>query len=148
MDEVTTLGALLASGRLMLSDGYRTKQAELGRPGVPILRVAEVLDGRIVPEFGDHVREEFRPKFERKTSRAGDVVVTTKGSVGRVARIGVSDPEFVFAPQLCFIRTADDAIDGRFLYYWFQSGAFREQTAAVKGQTDMADYVNLGDLRL
>jgi len=131
----------------MLSDGYRTKQPELGRPGVPILRVAEVLDGRIAPAFGDHVRNEFRSRFRTKTSLFGDVVVTTKGTVGRVARIGVDDPEFVYAPQLCFFRVTDDGINSRFLYYWFRSDDFRRQAAAVKAQTDMADYINLADIR-
>lgn len=147
MGESTTLGALAASGRLVLSDGYRTKQPELAMPGAPILRVAEVLDGRIAPGFGDHVSDEYRQRFAAKTSRPGDVVVTTKGTVGRVARIGVTDPEFVYAPQLCFFRTADAEIDSRFLYYWFRSGEFRQQAAAVKAQTDMADYVNLADIR-
>jgi type I restriction enzyme S subunit len=143
-----TLGSLAESGALELNDGYRTKKAELGQPGVPILRVAEVLDGRIAPTFGDHVREDFRSKFRRKTSMTGDVVVTTKGTVGRVARIARTDPEFVYSPQVCYLRVLDQSVlDEGWLYQWTRGPEFRRQTVSVQDQTDMAAYVNLVDLR-
>ena len=44
----TTLGLLADEGALYFTDGYRTKQSELGAPGVPVLRVADVVDGRLV----------------------------------------------------------------------------------------------------
>src|SRR5689334_17397679 len=96
----TSLGELTKQGILQLGDGYRTKRSELGLTGVPILRVAEVLDGRIDPTFADHIREEFRPAFHKKASAPGDILVTTKGTVGRIARVRKSDPEFVYSPQL------------------------------------------------
>ena len=106
-----------------------------------------MLDGHIAPELGDHVSEAFRPKFDAKTSRPGDVIVTTKGTVGRVAQIGPDDPEFVYAPQLCFFRTTGNGLNSRYLYYWFRSREFRDQATALKSQTDMADYINLADIR-
>lgn len=143
-----TFDELISSGKIYLSDGYRTKAAELGKPGVPILRVAEVLNGKIAPGYGDHVREEYRSFFAKKVSKPGDIVVTTKGTVGRVAKIPAKSSEFVYSPQVCFVRVIDDAlIDQAWLYYWFQSGDFRIQAMRVKGQTDMADYINLVDLR-
>ena len=145
--EQTTLGALAARGTLLLSDGYRTKASELGTPGIPILRVAEVHDGRLAPTFGDHVKDMYRPKIGAKLSRPADVVVTTKGTVGRVARIPQGSPEFVYPPQVCFFRALDDGIDARWLYFWFRSLAFKRQAAAVQGQTDMAAYINLVDMK-
>lgn len=147
--EQTTLGALVANGRLILGDGYRTKQAELGRPGVPILRVRDVQDGFLKPDLSDYVSESYRRQFASKVSRPNDVVVTTKGTVGRVARISQSDPEFVYSPQLCFFRVPveNSGLDPTFLYYWFRSPEFQDQARRVKAQTDMADYVNLVDMR-
>ncbi len=143
-----TLERLVAEGALKLGDGYRTRQSELGRPGVPILRVAEVLDGRLAPSYKDHISENLRPAFRQKTSRPGDVVLTTKGTVGRVAQIPAELPEFVYSPQLCFFRVLDTRrIDPRWLYYWFRSGEFKAQAATVQDQTDMAAYINLVDLR-
>lgn len=148
MSEVTTLGRLVAEDRLILRDGYRTRKSELGEPGVPILRVADVAMGSISPSYADFVSERFRSKFGAKTSQPGDVVVTTKGTVGRVAQIGDADPEMVYSPQLCFFR----AIPGGgvlpdYLRYWFQGPEFRAQALGVQAQTDMAAYINLADMR-
>ncbi len=146
-DEVT-LASLVAGGFLALGDGYRTKRSELGLPGLPVLRVAEVLDGRIEPAFGDHVRESYRDKIGGKTSRARDVVLTTKGTVGRVALLNEDNPEFVYSPQVCYLRVLDQrTIRPEYIYYWCRSPLFRRQAAAVSGQTDMAAYINLADLR-
>jgi Restriction endonuclease S subunits len=143
-----TLGELVHSGFLELGDGYRTKRAEHGIPGIPILRVAEVLDGTIVPTFENHVSNAFRPAMGDKVSRPGDVVLTTKGTVGRVAIIPDDAPEFVYSPQLCYFRVKPDGpLSARHLYYWFKSDSFWSQARQLKSQTDMADYINLADIR-
>ncbi len=142
------LSDLVTEGSVLINDGYRTKSEELGRPGIPILRVAEVQDGHLVPTFGDHVREEFRGKIGVKTSQCGDVVVTTKGTVGRVALVRATDPEFVYSPQVCFIRVLDSQrVDPDFIYQWFSGSEFTEQSLAFQSQTDMAPYINLADFR-
>lgn len=144
----TRLGSLVERGALFLSDGYRTKASELGDDGLPILRVGEVLDGRIQPALKDRVRNEFRPKMGGKTSQPGDILITTKGTVGRAAMISASMPEFVYSPQLCVLRTLDrQLLDPHWLFAWVRSPHFRAQALAVAGQTDMAPYINLGDLR-
>jgi len=147
-DSVTTFDDLAKAGYLEIGDGYRTKQAEHGRPGLPILRVAEVLDGRIAPKFEDFVSESYRSTMGPKVSRADDIVLTTKGTVGRVAVIPPGCPEFVYSPQVCFFRTSSDSpLTNRYLYYWFKSELFWSQARSLKGQTDMADYLNLADIR-
>ena len=47
----------------------------------------------------------------------------------------------------CALRAVGEELNGDFLYYWFRSREFREQAAALKSQTDMADYINLADIR-
>ena len=87
-------------------------------------------------------------KVGDKISQPGDVVFTSKGTVGRLALVRETTPRFVYAPQICFWRTLDPALlDGRWLYYWMFGKEFGQQMSAVKGQTDMADYVSLGDQR-
>ncbi|MFC9829187.1 restriction endonuclease subunit S [Streptomyces albogriseolus] len=142
-----TFRELSSAGHLEYSDGYRTKKAELGPEGFPILRVAEVLDGRIRPTFAEFVRNEFAPFLKGKLSRPGDVVLTTKGTVGRVAMIRNQDTAFAYSPQVCYFRTSPvGPLKSQYLYYWLRSSEFRNQAAAMKGQTDMADYLNLSDI--
>ncbi|MEV5376789.1 restriction endonuclease subunit S [Streptomyces nondiastaticus] len=147
-DARSTFSQLVTGGHLEFGDGYRTKKSEHGEPGLPILRVAEVADGEIRPAFGDHVREEFRSAMGAKTSRAGDVVLTTKGTVGRAALISAGSPEFVYSPQVCYFRAANNAlVSNIYLFHWMRGTDFWRQAAGMKGQTDMADYLSLSDIK-
>lgn len=139
---------LASNAVLAFSDGYRTKKAELGDSGFPVLRVAEVDHGRIAPTYVDHVRTEFASKIGSKLSQAGDVLLTTKGTVGRRAIMPATTDRFAYSPQLCFFRvTDDDVLDRRWLYYWLGSREFWSQASGVSQQTDMAPYISLRDLR-
>lgn len=81
-----SIDELTSDGSLQLSDGYRTRVDQLGEPGVPILRVADVADDHFaVRPDADHVSDTYRSKYREKVSVAGDVLVTTKGTVGRTA---------------------------------------------------------------
>lgn len=142
-----TLRDLTLAGELEFGDGYRTKRSELGDSGFPILRVSEVLDGKIAPVYSEFVRPEFRSSMRQKIARPGDIVLTTKGTVGRVAMIPERSPEFSYSPQVCYFRvTSGREVISQYLYYWLRSDEFRVQAARLKGQTDMADYLNLADI--
>lgn len=148
MSDASTLGDLVARGELLLNDGYRTRADQLGVPGIPILRVADVLDGQVLASYRDHIRDEYRPKMGAKVSQAGDVLITTKGTVGRVAAVPRGFPPHAYSPQLCFLRSTDsEALDPDWLYQWARSPQMLEQIGLVKDQTDMAPYVSLTDLR-
>ncbi|GAB3456117.1 restriction endonuclease subunit S [Streptomonospora sediminis] len=144
---LTTIGDLKERGALEFGDGYRTKRTELGTPGIPILRVAEVGDGKIAPKFEDHVRASYISKMGGKTSRPGDIVLTTKGTVGRSAIISGRLPQFVYSPQVCYFRVINqNIIDTRYLYYWLKGESFQSQARSYASQTDMAAYLNLTDI--
>ena len=140
-------GDLIADGKLSIGDGYRAKNSELGSFGLPFARVGNI-DRGFNFEDADRFPEADLGKVGGKISQPGDVVFTSKGTIGRLALVRETTPRFVYAPQICFWRTLDPTLlDGRWLYYWMFGKDFRQQVSAVKGQTDMADYVSLGDQR-
>lgn len=143
----TTIGALADSGALTFGDGYRTKRGEHGSPGFRILRVADVADGFVAPGGSDFVREEFERAIGSKLSQAGDVLLTTKGTVGRVAVYPADAERSVYSPQLCYFRVIDEAvIAAQYLRYWFKSESFVRQASHRANNTDMAAYINLRDI--
>jgi type I restriction enzyme S subunit len=143
-----TLGELNDSGVLTFGDGYRTKRPEHGSPGFRILRVADVNEGRVRPHGGDFVRREFTRAIGSKLSQPGDVLLTTKGTVGRVAIFPADAEQVVYSPQLCFFRVLDESVIlPRYLAYWFESESFRIQASHRANNTDMAAYINLKDIR-
>jgi type I restriction enzyme S subunit len=143
----TSVEQLVRDGALIINDGYRARNLELGQPGLPFARAGNIDQGFHF-EGADCLRAEHLEKVGDKVSRPGDVVFTSKGTVGRLAFVGPETPRFVYSPQLCFWRATDERIlDSRFLSYWMRGEEFRQQVDAVKGQTDMADYVSLRDQR-
>jgi type I restriction enzyme S subunit len=144
--EQRSIRDLATAGALLFSDGYRTRRDQLGSPGLPILRVADLVDGHIEAPTGDSVRNEYLEGSGSKCSLPGDIVISTKGTVGRTALTSGDDPRFVYSPQLCFVRVLDEAVvSPPLLHRWARSPSFHVQAAAVQGQTDMAAYINLSD---
>jgi type I restriction enzyme S subunit len=138
---------LINSGVLLVSDGYRAKNEELGGDGPIFLRAAHVTDSHIDLSGVDRFQKEIAGKVASKLSQAGDVIVTTKGnSTGRVAFVDESLPPFVYSPHLSFWRSLDqNVVWPGFLRYWSRGHEFRDQLNGLAASTDMAPYLSLVD---
>ncbi|HEY8312180.1 MAG TPA: restriction endonuclease subunit S, partial [Gemmatimonadaceae bacterium] len=138
---------LVEQGTLAIGDGYRAKNSDLCEEGLPFARAGN-LNARFDFAGADRMPYEKLAQVRDKCSEVGDVVFTSKGTVGRVGYVSESVEPFVYSPQLCFWRSYDsDRLVPQFLYYWFHGDDCRRQIAVLKGQTDMADYVSLRDQR-
>ena len=142
-----SVSALIERGALVVGDGYRAKNNELSSSGLPFARAGNVNEGFRFDD-ADHFPEANIERVGNKVSQPGDVVFTSKGTVGRFAFVRTSTPRFVYSPQLCFWRSFDpNLIDPRFLFFWMFGREFFVQFKGVAGQTDMAEYVSLTDQR-
>jgi type I restriction enzyme, S subunit len=145
----TTFADLIQAGILEIGDGYRAKLSELGGSGSIFLRAGHVTDQGINFAGVERFSVECSPALRSKTSRPGDVVVTTKGnSIGRTAYVTSEMPEFVYSPHLSFWRSHKPArlVPG-FLRYWANGLDFIGQLHGMKASTDMAPYLSLSDQR-
>ncbi len=148
MSDRTVSFSELASESLIEVGAGRPRSVLDEYPSIPILRVADVLDGRIESPSQDRIPDGYQTVIGSKISKPGDVVLTAKGTVGRVALMPPDGPGFAYSPQLCYFRpAASGPLRSRYLYYWFKSTQFWNQADALKGQTDMADYLSLSDIR-
>lgn len=143
-----TFRELVDAGVLMFSDGYRTKRSELADQGFRILRVADVGDGLVSLDGADFVSEERQNAIGAKQARQGDLLLTTKGSIGRVAVVpNLGTEKVAYSPQLCFFRLSQDGpLMADYLRYWFKSDEAQRQIAMYAGNTDMAPYLSLRDI--
>ena len=138
---------LIEESALEIGDGYRAKNTEFAGSGVPFARAGNIKNGFVFND-ADHFPEASLYRVGDKISKPGDVVFTSKGTVGRFAFVREDTPQFVYSPQLCFWRSRDHGlIDPRFLFFWMFSREFFVQFKGVAGQTDMAEYVSLRDQR-
>ena len=140
-----TVRELLDSGSLEIGDGYRARNSELTNSGLPFARAGNVRNGFQFDD-ADCFPTENLDRVRNKQSMPGDVVFTSKGTVGRFAFVREHTPRFIYSPQLCFWRALNhELIDPRFLFYWMSGREFFDQYKVVAGQTDMAEYVSLRD---
>lgn len=146
--EVVTLGELVDIGAIALGDGYRTKKAEHAADGYRIIRAGDVASGRLQLRGPDFVSKDYVSKIGPKVVTPGDIVLTTKGTVGRVAVVPEMTEEAVYSPQLCYFRVIDrEQVDPGFLSGWFFSEDLQQQAAVRMYKSDMAPYINLQDIR-
>src|SRR5690242_10616410 len=107
---------LIRERLLDIGDGYRAKNIEMGSKGLPFARAGNI-DGGFHFESADILDERNVPKAGEKISRSGDVVFTSKGTVGRFAFVKDDTPAFVYSPQLCYWRVLRPLVlDPRYLF--------------------------------
>lgn len=145
--QTTTTSNLIKEGLLRIGDGYRAKNSELVPIGIPFARAGNINNGFQFSD-ADCLPLDYLDNVGEKVSSPGDIVFTSKGTVGRFAFVTQKTKQFVYSPQLCFWRSLNpDKLFPNFIYYWMQGKECLEQIEGLKGQTDMADYVNLADQR-
>jgi type I restriction enzyme S subunit len=142
-----SIADLAEAGVLAFGDGYRTRRDELGASGFRIIRVRDVNSESISFQSPDFVISDRERAIGAKRAVENDVVLTTKGSVGRVAIVPALDENAVYSPQVCYFRIyKSDELNVRWFFYWLQSPEFWTQARDRMNNTDMAAYVNLADI--
>jgi type I restriction enzyme S subunit len=143
-----TVAELQAAGALLVEDGNhgenRPRPDEFSAEGIRFIRAADMDSGRLLFESAQRINEVARQRVRKGIGSGGDVLLSHKGTVGKVAYVPADAPPFVCSPQTTFWRVKDpEQLDRRYIYFFLLSRAFREQLDSRKGETDMADYVSL-----
>jgi len=139
------IGDLVSQNALVVSDGYRVRNEELGPEGISFVRGGDIGDGWINTDTEDHIKPEFVDRVQAKLTQPGDAAFITKGTVGRAGRLRLGQPRVVFAPQVAYWRVLDlNVLDPGFIFYLIQSHPFQSALDAVKTHGAMAaDYVSI-----
>lgn len=145
---IRTVMDLQNAGALLVEDGnhgeYRPRPNEFDTSGVAFIRAANMGSGRVLFDSASKINATAQSRIRKGIGRPGDVLLSHKGTVGKVAFAPLDCEPFVCSPQTTFWRVLDEqVIDRRYLYYHLVSVPFQQQLASYKGETDMADYVSL-----
>lgn len=148
-----TVTELESEGILLVEDGnhgeYRPRSDEFCDRGTAFIRAADMDGGRVSFDKASHINDTALRRIRKGIGAGGDILLSHKGTVGKVAYVPLDAPAFVCSPQTTFWRSLDvEKIDRRYLYYLLCSAGFHRQLSARKGETDMADYVSLTNQRL
>ena len=147
-----TVAELQQSGMLLVEDGnhgeYRPRANEFTEEGIAFIRAADMDGGRVLFASASKINETARQRIKKGVGARGDILLSHKGTVGKVAFVPNDAPEFVCSPQTTFWRTLDDIhLNRKYLYAFMRSPEFRAQLATRSGETDMAAYVSLTSQR-
>ncbi len=140
----STAGLLRVGAIVDLKDGNHganhPKTAEFTADGLPFITAAQVSDeGRIDYDSAYKLSGEPLTRLRVGFAKAGDVIYTHKGSVGRVA---ICDRDCVLSPQTTYYRVNTTVFHKHYLRLYLLSPAFRSQVDQVKGQTTR-DFVSI-----
>lgn len=143
---------LVSKGLLRVEDGNhgndRPRPTEFTSEGVAFIRATDMTSGVVDFLAAGKINDVARQRIRKGVGAPGDVILSHKGTVGRVAVAPADAPEFVCSPQTTFWRSLDhESLDQRYLRYVLISEDFQHQLAILGGQTDMAPYVSLTDQR-
>lgn len=139
-------------GVLRVEDGnhgeYRPRPYEFCDQGVAFIRAADLESGSILFEKASKIDRQARMRITKGIALPGDIIISHKGTVGKIARAPFNSPEFVCSPQTTFWRSLDQKILAQeYLYVLMRSPQFQTDFAVRSGETDMAAYVSLTSQR-
>lgn len=145
--EETVLG-LQSKGHILVEDGNhgesRPRRDEFVVDGTAFIRAADMEDGRVLFESASKISDIALSRIRKGIGAGGDVILSHKGTVGKVALAPLDAPPFVCSPQTTLWRTLDEhVLDRRYLHVYMRSRQFHDQLDSRKRETDMADYVSL-----
>jgi type I restriction enzyme S subunit len=120
---------LQSGGILLVEDGnhgeYRPRPDEFVDSGVAFIRAADMDDGRVLFTTAARINERARQRITKGIGAPGDVLLSHKGTVGKVALVPEDAPAFVCSPQTTFWRAlVPERLDRRYLYAFLHRPAF------------------------
>jgi type I restriction enzyme S subunit len=148
-----TVSELERDGVLLVQDGNhgasRPTGDEIVSQGIPHVRALDIRpDGSIDLAGAQKVSETAWKRIKKGRSGPGDVLLTHKGTVGRVAVVPAGSGRVLCSPQTTFWRSLDEErLCQGFVSAFLRSGLFRTQLRRVMHETDMAPYVSLTSQR-
>ena len=113
--------------------------------GVPVIKVKDIVGGRIVQDNLLLTDRRIDRQYRRSRLRSGDLVITIRGTTGRLAVIPPELDGANITQDTARVRLSDDH-SARFCFYCLQSESAQAQIAlhtigqAVKG-------INIGDVK-
>jgi len=132
-----SVSELLYSGILIdVKDGNHgsnhPKTSEFTSSGLPFITASQVKDFKIDYEGAYKISGEPLHKLKIGFAEPGDVILTHKGTVGRVA---INKEKCVLSPQTTYYRVNGMLLNNRYLTYYLFSPLYFNQVAQVMSQT-------------
>jgi type I restriction enzyme, S subunit len=107
---------------------YRGKSPTKSEKGIPVISAKVVKDGRILDNIEQTIDPEYYAEWMRRgRPKVGDVVLTTEGPLGEVARLDEASVNYALGQRIVTLRGRSGFLDNGFLKYLLISAPIQER---------------------
>jgi type I restriction enzyme S subunit len=138
--QTRTIGDLITDRAVIaIQDGnhgeLHPKASEYVGIGIPFIMASDLRNGTLNLKECKRLPKARTDSLRIGFAKAGDVLLTHKGTVGEVAIVPDIDNYVMLTPQVTYYRVDDEFLDRRFLKMAFQSPLFRSQLNNMSAQS-------------
>lgn len=147
--KVVTLRNLIRSGDVVIQDGNHGElhpvATEYVSDGIPFLMANNIREGKVDLVDCKRIAKKRADRLRIGFAKAGDMLLTHKGTVGEVAIIPecISEHYWMLTPQVTYYRWHNERIDAEFFTYQFQSKSLQTQLDVIGSKQSTRAYVGL-----
>ena len=108
--------------------GIHPTQKDFVEKGIPFVMASDIVDGMLDYSDCKYISLDKSKELKKGFAKEGDVLLTHKATIGRVAIVGKIDtPYIVLTPQVTYYRVLNNKkIYNQFLKYYFSWNKFNE----------------------
>lgn len=148
--EVWSVRHLIAVSELEIQDGnhgeIHPKSDDYTDEGIPFIMASNLIDGQLDTKSANKLKKHQTDKLRIGFSYEGDVLLSHKGSIGKVALVeSIDTPYIMLTPQVTYYRSKQKIIQRIFLLLTFQSLGFLEQMTILSSDGSTRKYCGILD---
>lgn len=119
-------------------------KADYVEVGVPFIMAADLIDGMVDTVGCRFIAREQASSLRIGFAKTGDVLLSHKGTIGRVAILDTSDDYVILTPQVTYYRSMDSSrLLIEFLYYCLLSPEFQVAMNRIAGAGSTRAYIGI-----
>lgn len=147
--DVISIKNLIRTERIEIQDGNHGELHPLSSDyveiGIPFIMANDINEGKINLTDAKKIPLELAESLRIGFSITGDVLLTHKGTIGRVAVVPeIKSRYIILTPQVTYYRINNkETLNNFWFYYFFQSVSFLNQIEQVAGQGSTRSYIGL-----
>lgn len=112
--------------------------------GVPFIMAADLIDGRVDTQGCRFIARAQAEALRIGFAKTGDVLLSHKGTIGRVAILKTNDDYVILTPQVTYYRSLNsDRVFNEFLYYCLLSPEFQAAMNRIAGAGSTRAYIGI-----
>jgi type I restriction enzyme S subunit len=120
------------------------KKADFVSSGVPFIMASDLEDGRVNQRDCAFISRKQADSLRKGFAEDGDVLLSHKGTIGRVAILHTKHDYVMLTPQVTYYRViAREKFLNRFLYYSLQSPNFVQRMNEIAGAGSTRAYIGI-----